>query len=258
MVFALKISSLEGLEVPNSTSKLSSGSSKHHHNNHNDNNKQYIDQIENKKNNLKEYIQQVRYNRFRTSRVEGSEGREGSKAVDNSKNTISVTEASQILGKSTKSIYAWCKSGKLKAWRGQGPTGEMWFIDRASVEAVREVQNVEVWRVEEGSEVPTLEVERVEEPRQEMVPKAEVYEMAVAVVEKIIENKIGAIEKNFSEVSEELRKVVSDLRQENGELRERLEKDAEHFRGRLSRVDEFIEQYREKQNKRPWWKFWQK
>ena len=146
-------SKLEGSEVPKHSSKPS--------NNNNNNYDIYI--LERKRNDLKTYLDRNidRKHILRSSGSSISEVKKfqnGSEVVDNVK-TITVTEAHNILGKSTKTIYKWCENGKLQARKVSGTTADYWQISYDSVMEVKE--SLEVKKLQTAEEVPEIDVPEV-------------------------------------------------------------------------------------------------
>jgi len=288
-------SKLEGSEVPKYSSKPS--------NNNNLNNNDYdydIYILERKRNDLKTYLDRNigRKHILRSSGSSISEVKKfqnGSEVVDNVK-TITVTEAHNILGKSTKTIYKWCENGKLQARKVSGTTADYWQI---SYDSVMEVKNsLEVKKLQTIEEVPEIDVPEVpiiDNSASAEITHTEIYQPENNFVTREELNAYTSAIKDFTI-------ALSDIRQEN---RHELDKQREYFEKLLAQQQELSvsmleELKREKdaekkevltaienvkndsysnaenilkeyewikkqnedilaaQSKRPWWKFWKK
>jgi len=244
---------LEGLEV-------GSGSSKP--NNNLNNGGYYINSLRSYLLGITETIHTYK-DRFGTSDLSvGSSGTEakkfqtGSEAVDNLKTdidnikTITVSEAHNIIGKSTKTIYKWCDTGKLLAWKVPGPAGDYWKI---SYDSVIEVKNSleKKFRAPIPEEVP--EVQEVPNLEGSEVESIEVSEYIPSVVENFVTrdelNNYTLVIKDFTEALNHIRAENQELKTENAQLHKKVE----HLISHVSRVDEFIESWRQKK-KLPWWR----
>ena len=253
-------SKLEGSEVPKYSSKPS--------NNNNLNNNDYdydIYILERKRNDLKTYLDRNigRKHILRSSGSSISEVKKfqnGSEVVDNVK-TITVTEAHNILGKSTKTIYKWCENGKLQARKVSGTTADYWQI---SYDSVMEVKNsLEVKKLQTIEEVPEIDVPEVpiiDNSASAEITHTEIYQPENNFVTREELNAYTAAINNFTTTLAEIKHQQELERQENKIVIDaltnenaQLVKKVEHLISRVSRVDEFIEQWRS-EKKLPWWK----
>ena len=277
-------SKLEGSEVPKHSSKPS--------NNNNNNYDIYI--LERKRNDLKTYLDRNigRKHILRSSGSSISEVKKfqnGSEVVDNVK-TITVTEAHNILGKSTKTIYKWCENGKLQARKVSGTTADYWQI---SYDSVMEVKNIleakKLQTIEEVPEIDVPEVPIIDNSVSAEIAHTEIYQPEnnspqpiqiidvgrnyMAEVEEKINHALSEQQKYFEKLLAQQQELTVSMfeelkREKDMEKKEVLAAIENVKNDSYSNAENILKEYEwiKKQNedilavqsKRPWWKFWKK
>ena len=212
-------------------------------NNHN-NNDDYDYILDNKINSLRSYL-----DRNTSEKVMN----EGANTMNEKKYT--VKEVSEMLNVSTRTIENYISAGKLKIEWGKGRTGRIRLI---TTESINEMKENERMKYEEGYVTDEVMNETPVEVvlKEETVSKEEVQKMAIAVVERVIENKLIAVEEKFNnkidiviEQNKELILLNHAREKEIAELKELQVKDR-------SRIDDYIINEREKRKEwdsMPWY-----
>ena len=229
-------------------------------NNNNLNNNDYdIENIKSKIENLREYLN---YSYDRNYEEEGMNGNEGVQTMNNNKYT--VKEVSEILGVSVRTIEKYISSGKLAIEWGKGKTGKIRLITSEALQVMKENEVVkhDVNRencepvdrsvIRENGITEIIEPEKyLPEPKNNFVTREELNSYTLAI--KDFTNTLADIKHQQELERQENKIVVDELRNENAQLVKKVE----HLIGRVSRVDEFIELWRQEQRDRqklPWWR----
>ncbi len=121
---------------------------------------------------------------------------------------LSIAEAAERLGKSTRTVRRWIQQGKLKAELQPGPYGEEYRIPAEVITTAQEV----------------TEVVKIEKP-------ASSQDLALAIA-KTIEQRDKGLREELTRISGQVERLA-DLLEEQGK-----------------------QMAREKEQRRPWWKFW--
>jgi len=212
--------------------------------NNNNNNDDYDCILDNKINSLRSYL-----DRNTSEKVMN----EGANTMNEKKYT--VKEVSEMLNVSTRTIENYISAGKLKIEWGKGRTGRIRLI---TTESINEMKENERMKYEEGYVIDEVMNETPVEVvlKEETVSKEEVQKMAIAVVERVIENKLIIIEEEFNrkidviiEQNKELILLNHAREKEIAELKELQVKDR-------SRIDDYIINEREKRKEwdsMPWY-----
>jgi len=244
-------------------------------NNNNHYDDYYIKILNNKSKAIKEYlsildkpVDQSYENKAVKLRIEG--------VKDMNDRKYTVKEVAVLLNVSTRTVEKYISTGKLSVEWVQGKTGRIRLVTSEALQAMKsgEALSTEAMNESEDMKYEEQSCENYEpvdkskhtennfyEPQKistqvrQPIPVIDVGRNIIAEVEeKILLNK-NHIE-NLLELQGENFIIELDKQREYFEqIIAVLQKENTQLVKKVSRVDEFIEKFREKQ-KRPWWKFW--
>ena len=219
--------------------------------NNNNNNDDYIDL---KKNKIKSYLDDLRSRSAKTAKPEGV-------TMKTAKDRYTIQEAAELLGVSVRTLELREKEGRIVIIREKNKRR---FITSEVIQAalngevyekheseISENENNEVCDPVDNSDTEIIEPEKYSPgPQNNFVTREELNSYTSAI--NNFTNTLADIKCQQELERQENRVIIDELRNENAQLVKKVE----HLVGRVSRVDEFIEMWRQEheQNNRPWWR----